>query len=108
VPSGNRAVAPPVAEALRRQETALLPYWAAYGPTVPERGEELVITVADVAVPIPHGLTEIPDGMHVVRADGAVYAARGVQWTKELAFVEAPRATTRARLIFFTLRGERP
>ena len=107
MPSGDRSVPGPLGEVLRRQDVHALPYWDAYGPTVPPRGEQLLITVADVAVAIAHGLNEIPEGMHVVWADGAVYAAPGVQWTKELAYVQAPRVNTRARFVFFTLRGER-
>jgi hypothetical protein len=105
VPSGDRALTAPVEEALRRQRNAALPYWDAYGPVVPPRGEELVLSVADVAVAVFHELGEIPEGMHVVRADGPIYAAPGVQWTKELAFVQTSRANTRARFIFFTCRG---
>jgi len=114
VPSGERALPAAVEEALLRQRHDTLPYWDAYGPVVPLRGEDLVITVADQAVAIPHGLGEIPDGMHVVKADGPLFAAPGVAWTKELAWVQTGslsflpgQTVVRARLIFFTCRGDR-
>jgi hypothetical protein len=86
---------------------AVLPYWDAYGPVVPPREDELVFSVIDTPVAIAHELGEIPEGMHVVKADGPVYAAPGLAWTKDLAFVQSSRLYTRARFIFFTCRGNR-
>lgn len=105
MPSGDRALDRATADALQRQRDAALPFWDAYGPVVPPRGVELFFTVADVSVAIPHELGEIPEGMLLVKADGPVYAAPGVPWTKELAFVQASRANTHARFIFYTCRG---
>jgi hypothetical protein len=83
----------------------LRPYWTAYGPVVPERGVDLEFPVADEPVAIAHELRETPDGMHVIRATGPVYAAPGKTWDKTTAWVQTSVAHTRARFIFFTCRG---
>lgn len=108
MPSGERALTPEVEEALRRLRNESLPWWHAYGPVVPPRRQEFFLEFADTPVAIEHGLQAVPDGMLIVKADGPIYAAPGVPWTKELAFLQASRAHTRGRFIFYTTRGDEP
>ena len=95
----DRGLAADVSDALESVRADLAPYWGAF--TVPI---SVVFAAANTKQDVAHGLGQVPDGYHLVRADGVVHAEPGVQWTKDLAYMRATAVNVRATIIFFTLR----
>jgi len=98
----ERGVDARVGPVIGRLRDEALPYWAVYGPPV-----EVTFELANTKADIVHGLGDVPDGYHVVWADGLVHAEPGVQWTKDLAYLRATAVYVHATVIFFTLREVR-
>ncbi len=88
-----------VAEALKRQQGELRPFWREYA-----RPLNVAFPVAGVTRQVAHQLGTIPDGYEVVMTTGAIYALTPNLWTADQALLTAPVANTRAILIFYTLR----
>ncbi len=99
----DRSIPAAVAREIRRVSDLRRPYWNAFGPVV-----DVTFRAAATDRDVVHGLQQRPTGFHVVYADGPVYARPGAEWaTKELAWLRASNANTHARVIFFTLIGDR-
>lgn len=53
---------------------------------------------------VPHGLTQVPDGYHVLlQSGGVVTAVDVVLWTPTVAWLQASDANTIARVVFFVM-----
>lgn len=98
----DRGLDPKTALAIDRLRKETRPYWGRYGPIV-----DVTFSTAATVRDVQHGLEQVPDGYHVVWADGIVHAEPGVLWTKTLAFLQASTANVHAKLVFFTLKETR-
>lgn len=85
--------------AVQRLRSEVLPYWGVYGPVV-----SVTFPAANTKRDVVHGLEQVPDGYHIVWADGVVHAEPGVLWTKNLAYLRATAVNVHAKIVFFTLR----
>jgi hypothetical protein len=97
----ERFVDQDTAEALKRQQQLLRPFWRDYGRPV-----SVWFKSAGALRQVAHGLTAAPDGYLVVRATGHLFAVTPEKWTNNLALLQSPDVNTRAILIFFTLRED--
>lgn len=97
----DRFLDPQTAEAFKRSEQELRPFWRDYARPV-----EVHFQVATATRQVAHGLGTVPSGYVVVMQTGALYAVTPERWTEDLALLQAPSANTRAVLVFYTLREE--
>lgn len=97
----DRFLEAPVAEALKRAEQELRPFWRDYARPV-----DVHFQVAAATRQVAHMLGTVPTGYLIVRTSGALYAVTPERWTEDLALLTAPVVDTRAILIFYTLREE--
>lgn len=96
----NRFLEQDEAEALKRQETVLRPFWRMFARPVRVHFASATGAMRQVA----HGLGVVPDGFLIVQATGAIASVTPDKWTSDVALLSAPVQDTRAVLIFFTLR----
>lgn len=66
----------------------------------------MVFPVAATMTEVLHGLGEIPDGWVLISADANVRRTPGVQWTKDLAFMQVDQSNAVVTLAFGVLREE--
>lgn len=66
----------------------------------------LVFPAANTQTEVLHGLNEIPDGWILVSADAHVRRTPGVQWTKDLAYLQADQANAVVTVAFGLLQEE--
>lgn len=97
----DRFLDPQTAEAFKRAEQELRPYWRDYARPV-----DVHFAAAGATRQVAHGLGTVPTGYLVVMQTGALYAVTPERWTSDLALLQAPVANTRAVLVFYTLREE--
>jgi hypothetical protein len=98
--SVDRIVAPEVAEAIAREQTQET--YAAVGPWL-----EVHFAAAATTRDVQHGLDVVPTGYELLlEVGGYVRATNIMDWTTELAFLQADNANTRARLRFVLLRED--
>lgn len=97
----DRFVEPNVAEALKRAEQELRPFWRDYARPV-----EVHFAVAAATRQVAHLLGTVPSGYLIVETSGPLYSVTKERWTEDLALLQAPNANTRAVLVFYTLREE--
>lgn len=97
----DRFLDPQTAEAFKRAEQELRPFWRDYARPV-----EVHFPVAAATRQVAHGLGTVPTGYLIMLQTGALYAVTPERWTSDLALLQAPSANTRAVLMFYTIREE--
>ncbi len=97
----ERFLEQPVAEALKRQQTELRPFWRDYARPV-----NVAFPAANVPRQVAHQLGTVPSGYVIVLATGDLFALTPEKWTGTMAILTAPVANTRAVLMFYTLRED--
>lgn len=97
----DRFLDPNVAEAFKRAEQELRPFWRDYARPV-----DVHFAVAGATRQVAHQLGTMPTGYLIMLATGALYAVTPERWTSDLALLQAPVANTRALIMFYTLREE--
>jgi len=95
----ERFVSSEVSQALTRLREEIGLPWAKVS-----RPFSITFPAAATVREVAHGMSATPGGMLVLRADGAVYANPGQEWTSKLAYLTAPVANTRATVVFLVLR----
>lgn len=97
----DRFLDPQTAEAFKRAEQELRPFWRDYARPV-----EVHFQVAAATRQVAHLLGTVPSGYLIVESTGPLYSVTKERWTEDLALLQAPDANTRAVLMFYTLREE--
>ena len=94
--SRDRFLAQPENEGLARAQSATVQPYAAVGPLL-----EVLFPVANTRRDVLHGLGAVPTGYQIVlEVGGQITGFDVVNWTADLAFLQASAANTRARLRF--------
>lgn len=69
------------------------------------RAVTITFPVANVSTEVQHRCGDIPDGVLTIRSGGLVKDVPGVQWTKDLAYLQSDTVGS-ATLLFVVLREE--
>lgn len=98
----ERFLTPAVDEALDRVQRAIEQRFSLVGPWL-----DIHFVAANTPRDVQHALDEIPTGYQVIlEVGGHVRGANIMDWTKDLAFLQADAVNTRARLRFVVTRED--